>query len=569
MTLPPRRPIWLSMAKTRATEADFANFCEALSPEKRATWKMAGTVSQWFLASEDAELGLEEQLTQISALAHVLAYLYTVPDSDIMSAQSYHHIQMNTMAYFNYVADVILEVLATRVEVPVCLFLMGTPQLEQLFGEARMASGPDSGFTVLDLTYRLRKAAAAAAFKAADPRFKVRDRRRGIVFGIARLRDCSQEQRDAITIRPDEWGADRLRSIWAVGYEQAVSLIEQSRTIWDPSEWRDPSVFFATIFANRDKGWCLARPLGKWIGVRPMAVADVRRIVRDYADKHIGVPEREAFLAAALPPDGALGCVADADVEDFEDDDDDDLIILGDSDDDDDDDRGPGGESDGDEPDAGAVGAKKHAATLTMDGKLMHKATALRSVLGGAIPGARAPTSRTERYMLLEKGSPVGEVPPEDGAHMRIGDYVLLPAIVKERDELSYMCVAAQVDYFVVPSPLEPTKPERPFEVSEAKLCSRGVEVQLHTVRLHARPGEPLRIGSADEDTMKQMCVPGKRIALLHVKRSVVLGASTVTVSREDVREAVEAIWDRVTAGECGKPAGWPVVKRGLFVVES
>ena len=449
----------------KPAEEDFRDFKKALCDNTLYSHKYVlwGFMSLWEMACQDAALGLVEQLAQISALAHLYAYLYTCPGADFVTAQTYHHVQMNTAAFFIYVAQIIACVANAAIpglSIPVCLFLMGSDQLEAIFGEARFANGPGTGFSILDLVYRLQKGFAAAAFKASNPKFNARDRRRGGIFEIARLRDCSDTQRAAISISYEEilsgqWDANKLKNIWHDGRERAIALVERCKEMWLPTDYRDPAAFFSQMKANKDKGWCLARPLGKWIGVRPIEESAMRSLLHDYAATLNCID----FFNDVFPAAGVIdltqeyepfneGSSSESEVDRDEIIDNADLApAAGDG-------FSDSGSSDGSGEEAGI--ARARSVTMTVAGKLMRKQAALSRALGAVgVAGAAGAgnVARTERYRALEeettRSAPAAYDPSLDGSTVKVGDYVTFPAVVVGEEIKEYMSVVGQVDFFV------------------------------------------------------------------------------------------------------------------------
>lgn len=560
-----------------ADEDQYDKFRAELSPEGRAYWRMYGTLDMWELAADRPLLGLVEQLIQLAALVHLYAYLYTAPGSDFVSAQTYHHVQMNVVAIFIFVARVIVLVQKSRLPIPVALWLKGSMQLEQLFGEARTANGPNTGFTLLDLVHRLQKAFTAAAYKASEPKYNARDRRRGTVF-TARLRDLNDVERKAITIHPDEWDAEKLSDIWDKGMARSVLLIEGCRPLWNDDEYRDPKLFFNFIASKSHLGYCLARPRGLWIGVRP--IDDPRSLLRKYAIDQLKPGERDAFVDSILP-----GVDTSLKYEDYKDDSDDSdgddgaKIIDGDA-------AAAIGPGDGEgfsssssedeaSPAGGAGDRRLPKVKMLVNGIEMYKATALRLRLGGVVAGLEGVKSRAARYKNLDV-EPVVPVAAAEGALLACHDYVLFPAQFLgggvDRPP-TYFCAVGEVDY-ILSLKSGADKPVQLLAVSEERLQAEGrdIEVHLHTVCLRAMeraPDSVLFIERAEAGLVKQLCVAGAHVTRLRVTRTILGGATTaIEVDPQSLTEAMAIAGEEAATGRYGKPTQWPVVKAGLFVSE-
>ncbi|KAJ7450568.1 hypothetical protein FB451DRAFT_1527212 [Mycena latifolia] len=176
------------------------------------------------------KLSLREQLTHLSAAAHLLLILFTTDraGTDFMANQTFVNIMLMIKNTFFCVAK-------AKIDIPdseFFLILLGTDRVERLFGLSRTAKGPDSNFDILQFSSRASNLTEVDIILALKPEWDRGPRRLKLHAVINEQGDVS---RNADHVSPASWLGDvRVANVvlitcWIAGRLIAEGIISTGR----------------------------------------------------------------------------------------------------------------------------------------------------------------------------------------------------------------------------------------------------------------------------------------------------------------------------------------------------
>ncbi|KAF8601235.1 hypothetical protein BDV93DRAFT_585605, partial [Ceratobasidium sp. AG-I] len=218
---------------------------------KRRILNLVGSLYCYLLDPiTDISMSLGQQLTYLSAAAHMLLALYAANKGAFMPTQLYYYIQ-------TYIKCAYFCVAKTKLDDPLGRFyitLLGTDRLEAGFGHVRTMTGSDSNVDQLQLTSRLSASSECAKLLESHKDWNPPSRRlkytglRGVLGSPSRYVDH---------LGPSSWTGDtlvanvNLQTCWQVGKRHAIEKLKKAQV----------SVPFEEMI--RDGGFDIMCPFGQ------------------------------------------------------------------------------------------------------------------------------------------------------------------------------------------------------------------------------------------------------------------------------------------------------------------
>ncbi|GJE96780.1 hypothetical protein PsYK624_129860 [Phanerochaete sordida] len=174
-----------------------------LSASTRRTLCLLGELYGFLLdAYTDVRMSLQQQLTNLSAGAHILLALYALDRGNFLPVQLFHDLIWQIKTVFFCVCK-------AKIDNPngqFFIILLGTDSLEDVFGKVRSMIGTDSNADVLQLTNRVDGAVQCVRISAIHPEYIGEARR--LQLKPLREEDDTRSSSDVDHISPRSWKGD-------------------------------------------------------------------------------------------------------------------------------------------------------------------------------------------------------------------------------------------------------------------------------------------------------------------------------------------------------------------------
>ncbi|GJE96106.1 hypothetical protein PsYK624_122990 [Phanerochaete sordida] len=211
-----------------------------LSASARRTLCLLGELYGFLLdAYTDVRMSLQQQLTNLSAGAHILLALYALDRGNFLPVQLFHDLIWQIKTVF-------LCVCKAKIDNPdgqFFIILLGTDSLEDVFGKVRSMIGTDSNADVLQLTNRVDGAVQCVRISAIYPEYIGEARR--LQLKPLREEDDTRSSSDVDHISPRSWKGDvfvanvvpltawQQGRVWADGSLQRAEIASPFRAMED------------------------------------------------------------------------------------------------------------------------------------------------------------------------------------------------------------------------------------------------------------------------------------------------------------------------------------------------
>lgn len=277
----------------------------AYADDRRALNLLGKLYNSFLEAYTSVNLTLQQQLTRLSYVAHLIFVLYTAHKGAFMPVQLYHDLQtMVKNAYFC--------VAKTKVDDPdgeFWLILLGEDRTEELFGDIRTMAGGDSNVDVLQLSSRASGAAECANILAENPSWDCAPRRLRIPTLIAQKDDIHSS---VDHINPNSWIGD----VHVSGVELKTAWKEGRQKVEEDAAYLNAAGRLATLKATA--GVDMLCPFGKYLYDDGALVAGE---VEEEEDVEGNIPPEangsRVPLEGAPPSDQELDELVTPDIEDL------------------------------------------------------------------------------------------------------------------------------------------------------------------------------------------------------------------------------------------------------------